>query len=75
MKKKRGRPPKSEANRLAGRIDLRLSGDDKARYDRAAEKAGLKLSQWIRTCLDAAAASGTIKGGRRRDRTSPAKAG
>ena len=73
MGKKRGRPPKSESDRMGVRIDLRLSGEDKARYDQAAEKVGLKLSQWIRTRLDAAAANETIKAGTRGLRSRPGK--
>ena len=73
MAKKAGRP--FSANKMGVRIDIRLSGDDKAKYDSAARKAGLRLSAWIRLRLDAAAAAETIGSGRRGNRTRPEKAG
>ena len=50
-----GRPPKPPDERLAARIDVRADGADRQAFERAAEKAGLKLSDWIRDRLRAAA--------------------
>jgi hypothetical protein len=55
MDSKLGRPPKDPEDRLGSRLYLRLSAEEKERYERAARKASLKLSQWIREALDAAA--------------------
>ncbi len=55
MKARRGRPPKKEDQRLGDRLYLRLSAEEKKRYDLAASKASVKLSEWIRRTLDAAA--------------------
>jgi hypothetical protein len=73
MEKKRGRPFKAESDKMGVRIDIRLPREDKARYDLAAHKAHLKLSQWIRTRLDAAALNETKSDGRRGNRTRPEK--
>jgi predicted HicB family RNase H-like nuclease len=49
-----GRPPKGDERRSA-RIGLRAVPSDKERYERAASKAGITLSDWIKTRLDRAA--------------------
>ncbi|MCC7423512.1 MAG: hypothetical protein IT428_24820 [Planctomycetaceae bacterium] len=49
-----GRPPKGEEKRTA-RIGLRAEPSDKDRYERAAAKAGMTLSDWIKARLDRAA--------------------
>jgi predicted HicB family RNase H-like nuclease len=49
-----GRPPKGGERRSA-RIGLRAEPSDKERYELAAEKAGLTLSDWIKARLDRAA--------------------
>lgn len=54
-KKKMGRPtidPKGPLGRL---LQIRLSDADHEEYERAAAKAGVKLSAWIRDCLSKAA--------------------
>lgn len=51
---KMGRPPKGDERRSA-RIGIRAEPSDKERYERAAEKAGLTLSDWIKARLDRAA--------------------
>lgn len=52
---KRGRPPKEPSDSLTERLDLRLSTIEREDYERAANKAGLKLSVWIRDRLGKAA--------------------
>lgn len=49
-----GRPIKGGEARTA-RIGLRSEPADKERYERAAKKAGLTLSDWIKARLDRAA--------------------
>ncbi len=51
-KRPRGRPPVE--NPSSDRIDIRVAPEDKARYFRAAEKAGETLSAWIKGVLDRA---------------------
>jgi predicted HicB family RNase H-like nuclease len=52
--RKMGRPPKGDERRTA-RIGIRTEPTDKGRYERAAEKAELSLSDWIKSRLDRAA--------------------
>jgi uncharacterized protein (DUF1778 family) len=54
-KPKMGRPPKPPEERLAERLDVRAAIDEKADFERAAALAELKLSDWIRDRLKAAA--------------------
>ena len=54
-KRGRGRPPKSPEDRLADRLDVRADPADKSQFERAAEQAGMKLSDWIRDRLKTAA--------------------
>ena len=51
-KRQRGRPPVENGERLY--LTVRISEDRKARYERAAAKAGLKLSPWVKRSLDRA---------------------
>jgi uncharacterized protein (DUF1778 family) len=53
-KPKRGRPPKGAASRSA-RIDIRAEPSEKERYERAAGKAGLSLTDWMKERLGRAA--------------------
>jgi predicted HicB family RNase H-like nuclease len=54
IKNKGGRPPKGQMTRTA-RINLRAEPGDKTRYEKAAAKADLSLSDWIKNRLDRAA--------------------
>jgi hypothetical protein len=49
-----GRPPKGDTLRT-DRINLRAEPGDKARYEKAASKADLSLTDWIKNRLDRAA--------------------
>lgn len=49
--KTRGRPILLEEKRKTILITLRLTKEEKETYQAKAEKAGLSLSQWIRTVL------------------------
>lgn len=49
-----GRPPKGGEPQTA-RIHLRAQPSEKDRYERAAEKAGLPLADWIKERLNRAA--------------------
>jgi predicted HicB family RNase H-like nuclease len=53
-KPKRGRPPKGQASRSA-RIDIRAEPSEKERYEQAAAKARLSLTEWMKARLDRAA--------------------
>jgi hypothetical protein len=59
--KKMGRPPKPPDEVRAGVYQLRLTADERAEYDRAAERAGVNLSEWIRASLTKAARRGSGK--------------
>jgi uncharacterized protein (DUF1778 family) len=50
-----GRPPKPPDERLSERLDLRAAADEKADFERCADQAGMKLSDWIRDRLKAVA--------------------
>ena len=54
-KPKRGRPPKDPQLVRSGVYQLRLTPSERESYDRAAERAGLSLAEWIRRYLDKAA--------------------
>ena len=47
-----GRPPKSGNENLSERVFLRVTTSEKSAYDKAAETAGLDLSEWIRAALN-----------------------
>lgn len=53
-KRDRGRPLKGDEGRTA-RVGIRAEPTDKEKWEHAAEKAGLTLSDWIKTRLDRAA--------------------
>jgi len=53
-KRKRGRPPKGERAQAA-RLYLRADETEKRSYEKAAEIAGLELSEWVRARLNSAA--------------------
>jgi hypothetical protein len=53
-KRTRGRPPKGERAQEA-RLYLRTDETEKRSYEKAAEIAGLDLSEWVRARLNAAA--------------------
>lgn len=52
--RKQGRPPKG-AELRSSRISVRAEPSDKERYESAADKARLTLSDWIKSRLDRAA--------------------
>jgi len=54
-KPKRGRPPKEPESVRSGVYQLRLTDTERETYDRAAKRAGVSLSDWMRGCLDKAA--------------------
>jgi hypothetical protein len=55
MKRTRGRPAKTPAERKGERVEVRADSLEKRQFEKAAAKAGIKLSDWIRTRLNAAA--------------------
>jgi hypothetical protein len=55
METRMGRPPKSPDESLPERLYVRVSTDEKETMEAVAEKAGLKLSVWIRDRLMKAA--------------------
>jgi len=46
-----GRPKLAPAERLAEIVQFRLTSDERAECERAASKAGVKFSTWIRDTL------------------------
>jgi uncharacterized protein (DUF1778 family) len=55
MKRGRGRPRKPADERLTERIEVRAETGEKSQLEKAAERAGMKLSDWIRDRLATAA--------------------
>jgi len=55
MKRGRGRPPKPSDERKQERLEVRADSADKRQLEEAAERSGLKLSDWIRDRLKSAA--------------------
>jgi uncharacterized protein (DUF1778 family) len=43
-----GRPKKPPAEVLSERVEIRLTVDEKERFEAAAKSAGLTLSEWLR---------------------------
>jgi uncharacterized protein (DUF1778 family) len=54
MDTKMGRPPKDGVTK-AERVELRADADEVAAWDRAAERAKLSRSDWVRVTLNSAA--------------------
>jgi hypothetical protein len=52
---KAGRPPRDPKAGAAKLVPIRLTDAEKAVYQRAAAKAGMTLSDWVRDRLDKAA--------------------
>lgn len=52
-KKGPGRPPRAGKRVSSGRVELRLTEQEQARWQRAAERRGLTLSQLIREAVEA----------------------
>ncbi len=52
MSKNIGRPPKPDDERADDRLFVRLLAAEKASWQAAADKEGLKLSEWIRKHLN-----------------------
>jgi hypothetical protein len=50
-----GRPPRDPKSGATKIVPIRLTDAEKALYQRAASKAGMTLSEWIRDRLDKAA--------------------
>ena len=50
-----GRPTKNEGKSLDARIEFRATDDELARFRTAAALAGVGLSDWLRSTLNAAA--------------------
>lgn len=55
MKAKRGAPVKPPEDRKGDAVQIRLTADERAACEEAAELAGQKLSAWARTTLVRAA--------------------
>jgi len=49
-KRPRGRPPKGDGTQT-DRINLRAEPEEKARFETAARKAGLSLTDWVKDRL------------------------
>jgi hypothetical protein len=54
-KRPRGRPALAERERKGEIVACRVEPDERAQFDKAAEVAGLRLSDWMRDRLKAAA--------------------
>jgi uncharacterized protein (DUF1778 family) len=55
MNTRMGRPPKSGAESMTARLEIRISDGEKQTYEEAAQTAGMDRSDWIRLTLNAAA--------------------
>jgi uncharacterized protein (DUF1778 family) len=54
-KRTRGRPELPESERKVGIVACRVDADERAQLDQAADKAGQRLSDWMRDKLLSAA--------------------
>jgi antitoxin component of RelBE/YafQ-DinJ toxin-antitoxin module len=54
-KRPRGRPEIPEEERKGVIVACRVDAEERAQFDQAAERAGLRLSDWLRDRLRAAA--------------------
>ncbi len=61
---KRGRPKKSAEERLEQRLDVRVSGEEKAAFKLAAKTANQDLSVWIRITLKQAIGEQPVDAGK-----------
>jgi uncharacterized protein (DUF1778 family) len=61
-KRTRGRPELPESERKAGIVACRVDADERDQLDRAAGKAGVRLSDWMRERLLSAAKRELRKG-------------
>lgn len=56
-KRKVGRPPRAGGKKLSGaRFELRLTEQERARWQRAADRKGMTLADFVRACVAAASA-------------------
>jgi len=55
MEKKTGRPPIDPSGPMGKLVQIRLTDAERAKYARAAERADMKMSAWIRDRLSRAA--------------------
>lgn len=55
MSKKMGRPPRASTGAMGKVFQMRLTDSERKDYQRAAERAELSLSEWIRDRLNKAA--------------------
>ena len=55
MKKRMGRPPLKPKEAKSEVFQIRLKLEERAAYEEAAKRSGLKLSEWIRNHLNRAA--------------------
>ena len=55
MKRGRGRPRKPRDEQKSERLEVRADAAEKRQLEEAADKAGMKLSDWIRDRLRTAA--------------------
>lgn len=55
MKTNRGRPPKPEGEKAEAVFQIRLNSAEKEVWQEAADRAGIKLSAWIKDRLNKAA--------------------
>lgn len=51
--KRAGRPPRTGKKPSTGRLELRLTEQELARWQRAADRAGVTLSGFVRACVEA----------------------
>ena len=54
QKRRRGRPPKGDVSQTE-RIGIRAEPDEKNRFERAARKAGVSLTEWMKDRLSRSA--------------------
>lgn len=50
-----GRPPKAKEDRRSAVLRVRLTDEERERYQQAADREGLPLSEWVRWWLVQAA--------------------
>ena len=48
-----GPKPKPDDQKMSSRLQIRMFPDQRKRYEKAAERAGMSITAWIKKTLDA----------------------
>jgi hypothetical protein len=51
MEKRRGRPPRDPGGEASKIVPIRMTDAERIEYQKAAERSGLSLSEWVRAAV------------------------